>query len=101
MFSRSGIQVAINFFQAPGSITWPICEITHCIEIPEKDDFIANITVEEDGFIPIDGEIFYSCAVEGTVYTYMRTVSSYVVRCGHVFRDFESEAKTRCNFQFR
>ena len=22
-------------------------------------------------------------------------------RCGHVVRDFESEAKTRCNFQFR
>ena len=21
-------------------------------------------------------------------------------RCGHVVRDFESEAKTRCNFQF-
>ena len=23
------------------------------------------------------------------------------IRCGHVVRDFESEAKTRCNFQFR
>ena len=22
------------------------------------------------------------------------------IRCGHVVRDFESEAKTRCNFQF-
>ena len=23
------------------------------------------------------------------------------LRCGHVVRDFESEAKTKCNFQFR
>ena len=23
-----------------------------------------------------------------------------LARCGHVVRDFESEAKTRCNFQF-
>jgi hypothetical protein len=23
------------------------------------------------------------------------------IRCGRVVRDFESEAKTRCNFQFR
>ena len=22
------------------------------------------------------------------------------IRCGRVFRDFENEAKTRCNFQF-
>ena len=28
--------------------------------------------------------------------------ATYVnIRCGHVVRDFESEAKTRCNFQFR
>ena len=28
--------------------------------------------------------------------------STYVhTRCGHVVRDFESEAKTMCNFQFR
>ena len=27
--------------------------------------------------------------------------SSISTRCGHVVRDFQSEAKTRCNFQFR
>ena len=30
------------------------------------------------------------------------TVDQYIyISCGHVFRDFESEAKIRCNFQFR
>ena len=32
---------------------------------------------------------------------YKKNIADYTIRCGHVVRDFESEAKTRCNFQFR
>ena len=32
---------------------------------------------------------------------YFHGYSVIYTRCGHVVRDFESEAKTRCNFQFR
>ena len=32
--------------------------------------------------------------------TSQNTYQGVFIRCGHVVRDFESEAKTRCNFQF-
>ena len=31
----------------------------------------------------------------------MQSISGLTTSCGHIIRDFESEAKTRCNFQFR
>ena len=37
------------------------------MNIPEVSGFVTNITIEENGFVPIDGEIFYSCATEGEV----------------------------------
>ena len=33
-------------------------------------------------------------------YQKLLVIISIYTRCGHVVRDFESEAKTRCNFQF-
>ena len=57
----------VILFQALGSITWPTCEITHCISIPEFDGFKSNITIEENGYVPIGGEIFYSCSMEDYV----------------------------------
>ena len=34
-------------------------------------------------------------------YQFLLTFSTVFTSCGHIVRDFESEAKTRSNFQFR
>ena len=63
----------------------------------------AGSNVACGGVPPPPGGAFYSTKIwvgHPPITPLSCEVSQMFIRCGHFVRDFESEAKTRCNFQF-
>lgn len=48
-----------------GTIVWPTCEITHCVNISQVESFKVNVT--DGDYVPVGDKIQYSCADEGQV----------------------------------
>ncbi len=57
--------------QAYDDISWPTCEITHCINLTQVDGFKVNVTAEEDPdsdkWVEVGQIVAYECAIEGQV----------------------------------
>ena len=82
-----------------GSATPPTSPVTLSFKTSQEGLDKIFEKPSENGEVVVNTDVSFN-NVENHVDILVNDESVVSIRCGHVVRDFESEAKTRCNFQF-